>query len=591
MDGGSDSPIDDDDLLAAYASPAGGSSAGWTPRGGGGGSSSGWTPGGGSVPGGGGSGAGWTPGGASGASGGGGSSRRAKKEKASKQRQPRDAPGGGLSGGLSGAGGLASGGGSSYREAQRAAQRSRGSATAAVSAKSVAQAEASAGARARGREAARTGAPLQTAEDLAAELGIDMDEPEPEPEPAPRRNPNQHVHFGIGALEAMEDPPTPGEESYGDDFEISGDNSSAMGSISLEAVSEESAPAPAPRSNVHFGIAALETIDVPEPAPAPVRAPAPAPAPRAHSGSNVHFGIAGLEEMSDGAISDQVEEVGGGSGSNVASISMDSLQELASGDLDESVDIVEESADDDTDNKPSRANVHFGIGGLTAASSDGGSVRGSAELSESVASAGGVVGSVEDEDEEYYSSEFERSMDVSGASERKLRHSTSDDDIAPAPAHAPAHAPVPAPRQARRAAGSQPAAFSPVPKQAIGWENKPLSTWSVDEAADWLEGAMRLPDAAMLAKSVGVDGLLLGVMTEPELQLELGAAPGPACRCYAACLGISELAHVVCATRCGAAVCAEEAAGASGHAACAGRLLPFRLGRPHRRGPRTGRLG
>ena len=38
---------------------------------------------------------------------------------------------------------------------------------------------------------------------------------------------------------------------------------------------------------------------------------------------------------------------------------------------------------------------------------------------------------------------------------------------------------------------SQPAAFSPVPKQAVGWENKPLSTWSVDEAADWLEGAMR----------------------------------------------------------------------------------------------------
>ena len=100
-------------------------------------------------------------------------------------------------------------------------------------------------------------------------------------------------------------------------------------------------------------------------------------------------------------------------------------------------------------------------------------------------------------------------------------------------------APVPAPRQARRAAGSQPAAFSPVPKQAIGWENKPLSTWSVDEAADWLEGAMRLPEAAMLAKSVGVDGLLLGVMTEPELQLELGAAPRPA-RCYAPCSGISD---------------------------------------------------
>ena len=45
--------------------------------------------------------------------------------------------------------------------------------------------------------------------------------------------------------------------------------------------------------------------------------------------------------------------------------------------------------------------------------------------------------------------------------------------------------------------------------------------------------------AAMLAKSVGVDGLLLGVMTEPELQLELGAAPRPA-RCYAPCSGISD---------------------------------------------------
>eukprot|EP01046_Picozoa_sp_COSAG06_P067678 COSAG06_NODE_17657_length_928_cov_0.904704_1_plen_80_part_10 len=33
---------------------------------------------------------------------------------------------------------------------------------------------------------------------------------------------------------------------------------------------------------------------------------------------------------------------------------------------------------------------------------------------------------------------------------------------------------------------------------------------------------MRLPGAASNARSVGIDGLLLGVMTESELQVELG---------------------------------------------------------------------
>ena len=163
--------------------------------------------------------------------------------------------------------------------------------------------------------------------------------PAPKPAPAPAASSRPNVHFGIGALEAA-DEPEPVDESYGDDaFEVSGgenfeddfeDESFEIveeGSISISA-EEVSAPAPAPaRSNVHFGVAALEMPDeVPEPAPAPRRAAAaaaPAPAPKL-GGGNVHFGIAGLEEMSDDAVAE--ESVASGSNSNAVSISMDSLQ-------------------------------------------------------------------------------------------------------------------------------------------------------------------------------------------------------------------------------------------------------------------------
>eukprot|EP01043_Picozoa_sp_COSAG02_P019545 COSAG02_NODE_946_length_15721_cov_11.468860_4_plen_266_part_00 len=55
-----------------------------------------------------------------------------------------------------------------------------------------------------------------------------------------------------------------------------------------------------------------------------------------------------------------------------------------------------------------------------------------------------------------------------------------------------------------------------------GWEQQPLSAWSVSDTVRWLEDAMQLPEAASLARSVGVDGLLLGVMTDSELHIELG---------------------------------------------------------------------
>ena len=58
--------------------------------------------------------------------------------------------------------------------------------------------------------------------------------------------------------------------------------------------------------------------------------------------------------------------------------------------------------------------------------------------------------------------------------------------------------------------------------QGQGWEHHPLSAWSVPDTASWLEDAMLLPEAASLARSVGIDGLLLGVMTDSELHIELG---------------------------------------------------------------------
>lgn len=60
--------------------------------------------------------------------------------------------------------------------------------------------------------------------------------------------------------------------------------------------------------------------------------------------------------------------------------------------------------------------------------------------------------------------------------------------------------------------------------QGHGWEEQALSAWSVSDTATWLEDAMRLPEAASLARGVGVDGLLLGLMTDSELQIELGVS-------------------------------------------------------------------
>ncbi len=366
----------DDDILAQFntAPKAAGSGSGWTP----GGSGSGWTPGGGSV------GSGWTPG--SGGGGGGAADAAEKKRKKQQQNKKQEsanrvgagsvggtgrserggttgpspstwtpAPFGGSSGAAAPAPtGMGSGlSGSSYREAQRASQQL------ASSASSLSSSRKDTGPTGIGRSSytktsthgtsAASRASTQTAEELAAELGIDMDDedsfhapaPAPTPAPAPAPAPQRlNVHFGIDALEAAE--PEAVDESYGDDaFEVSGTENfeDDFEDESFEVVEEDSisisaedkstpAPAPAPaRSNVHFGIAGLEMPDeVPEPAPAPRRAPAPAPAPSKIGGSNVHFGIAGLEEMSDDAVPAEAESIASGSHSHAISMSMDSLQ-------------------------------------------------------------------------------------------------------------------------------------------------------------------------------------------------------------------------------------------------------------------------
>ena len=368
----------DDDILAQFdtAPKAAGSGSGWTP----GGSGSGWTPGGGSA------GSGWTPGG----SGGGETVDAAEKKKKKKKKKQESAnrvgagsvggtgrserggtagpssstwapaPFGGSSGAAAPAPtGMGSGlSGSSYREAQRASQKL------ASSASSLSSSRQDTGPTGIGRSSytrastqgtsAASRAPTQTAEEVAAEIGIDMDDedsfhaPAPAPTPAPAPAPQRlNVHFGIDALEAAE--PEAVDESYGDDaFEVSGTENfeDDFEDESFEVVEEDpitisaedkSTPAPAPapaRSNVHFGIAGLEMPDeVPEPAPAPYRAAAPAPAHSKIGGSNVHFGIAGLEEMSDDAVPAEAESIASGSNSNAISMSMDSLQVCARSDF------------------------------------------------------------------------------------------------------------------------------------------------------------------------------------------------------------------------------------------------------------------
>ena len=162
-------------------------------------------------------------------------------------------------------------------------------------------------------------------------------------------------------------------------------------------------------------------------------------------------------------------------------------------------------------------------------------------LSEEGSSAADVAkGDDEEEvDEEYYSSEFERSLDISrdsggvGGGAMGVV-STSDDDAPPAVTRHPQR--TAAVSSANSAAGRRQSAAAAEKKKresayaaaargggsGRGWEEKPLSTWTAGEVAVWLEDAMRLPEAAALARSTGVGGLLLGVMTEAELQVELG---------------------------------------------------------------------
>ncbi len=115
--------------------------------------------------------------------------------------------------------------------------------------------------------------------------------------------------------------------------------------------------------------------------------------------------------------------------------------------------------------------------------------------------------------------------------------STSEDDAPPVvsrhPQRTAASAATAASAGSARASASakhkaEPAASlrgsygSTVSSRGHSWEQQPLSAWSVADTATWLEDAMQMSEAALLARSVGVDGLLLGVMTDSELHVELG---------------------------------------------------------------------